>query len=123
MAMTAVLELRDLSKVYGTGASEVHALRRVSLSVGSGELVAVMGPSGSGKSTLLTIAGSLEEPTSGQVLVAGTDLSGASLNDQAKLRRRQIGYVFQDFNLLAGLTVSPMSCPAGNASAWRSRAR
>ena len=102
--MTAVLELREVSKVYGTGAAEVHALRRVSLSVGGGELVAVMGPSGSGKSTLLTIAGSLEEPTSGQVLVAGTDLSGASLNDQAKLRRRLIGYVFQDFNLLAGLT-------------------
>ena len=102
--MTAVLELREVSKVYGTGAAEVHALRRVSLSVGGGELVAVMGPSGSGKSTLLTTAGSLEEPTSGQVLVAGTDLSGASLNDQAKLRRRLIGYVFQDFNLLAGLT-------------------
>ena len=104
--MTAVLELREVSKVYGTGAAEVHALRRVSLSVGGGELVAVMGPSGSGKSTLLTIAGSLEEPTSGQVLVAGADLSGASLNDQAKLRRRLIGYVFQDFNLLAGLTAA-----------------
>jgi putative ABC transport system ATP-binding protein len=102
--VTAALELREVSKVYGSGAAEVHALRRVSLSVGRGELVAVMGPSGSGKSTLLTIAGSLEEPTSGQVLVAGTNLSGASLNDQAKLRRRLIGYVFQDFNLLAGLT-------------------
>src|SRR5260370_33744562 len=102
--MTAMLELREVSKVYDTGASEVHALRQVSLSVGRGELVAVMGPSGSGKSTLLTIAGSLEEPTGGQVLVAGHDLSGASDNDQAKLRRRLIGYVFQDFNLLAGLT-------------------
>ncbi|HEX9528694.1 MAG TPA: ABC transporter ATP-binding protein, partial [Streptosporangiaceae bacterium] len=102
--MTAVLELRDVSKVYGTGPAEVDALRRVSLSVGGGELVAVMGPSGSGKSTLLTIAGSLEEPTGGQVLVGGNDLSGFSPNDQAKLRRRLIGYVFQDFNLLAGLT-------------------
>ncbi len=102
--MTAVLELREVSKVYGTGAAQVDALRRVSLSVRGGELVAVMGPSGSGKSTLLTIAGSLEEPTSGQVLVAGSDLSGVSPNDQAKLRRRLIGYVFQDFNLLAGLT-------------------
>jgi putative ABC transport system ATP-binding protein len=102
--MTVVLELRAVSKVYGSGAAGVHALRGVSLSVSGGELVAVMGPSGSGKSTLLTIAGSLEEPTSGQVLVAGTDLAGASLNDQAKLRRRLIGYVFQDFNLLAGLT-------------------
>ncbi len=63
-----------------------------------------MGPSGSGKSSLLTIAGSLEEPTSGQVLVMGTDLTDLSLNDQARLRRRLIGYVFQDFNLLAGFT-------------------
>jgi putative ABC transport system ATP-binding protein len=102
--MTVVLELRDVSKFYGSGPAEVHALRGVNLSVSGGELVAVMGPSGSGKSTLLTIAGSLEEPTSGQVMVAGTDLSGASHNDQAKLRRRLIGYVFQDFNLLAGLT-------------------
>jgi putative ABC transport system ATP-binding protein len=102
--MTMLLELRKVSKIYGTGPAEVHALRAVNLSVSGGELVAVMGPSGSGKSTLLTIAGSLEEPTSGQVMVAGTDLSGASHNDQAKLRRRLIGYVFQDFNLLAGLT-------------------
>ena len=102
--MTMVLELREVSKIYGSGPAEVHALREVNLSVGGGELVAVMGPSGSGKSTLLTIAGSLEEPASGQVMVAGTDLSGASHNDQAKLRRRLIGYVFQDFNLLAGLT-------------------
>ncbi len=102
--MTVMLELREVSKVYGTGAAEVHALRRVSLSVAAGELVAVMGPSGSGKSSLLTIAGSLEEPTSGQVLVGGADLSVLPLNDQAKLRRRLIGYVFQDFNLLAGLT-------------------
>jgi putative ABC transport system ATP-binding protein len=66
--------------------------------------VAVMGPSGSGKSSLLTIAGSLEDPSSGQVLVMGTDLTDLSPNDQARLRRRLIGYVFQDFNLLAGFT-------------------
>jgi putative ABC transport system ATP-binding protein len=101
---TTVLELREVSKVYGTGAAQVNALRRVNLSVRRGELVAVMGPSGSGKSSLLTIAGSLEEPTSGQVLVMGTDLTDLSLNDQAKLRRRCIGYVFQDFNLLTGFT-------------------
>jgi len=76
----------------------------VNLSVRRGELVAVMGPSGSGKSSLLTIAGSLEVPTSGQVLVLGTDLTDLSLNAQATLRRRLIGYVFQDFNLLAGFT-------------------
>jgi putative ABC transport system ATP-binding protein len=63
-----------------------------------------MGPSGSGKSTLLTIAGSLEDPTAGEVLVGGLALSGMSRNDRARLRRRSIGYVFQDFNLLAGLT-------------------
>jgi putative ABC transport system ATP-binding protein len=103
--MTA-LELLSVSKVYGEGPSEVDALRDVSLSVAAGELVAVMGPSGSGKSTLLTIAGSLEEPTSGQVLVGGTALSGMSRNDRARLRRRSIGYVFQDFNLLAGLTAA-----------------
>jgi len=101
---TTVLELREVSKVYGTGPAQVNALRRVNLSVRGGELVAVMGPSGSGKSSLLTLAGSLEEPTSGQVLVMGTDLTHLSPNDQARLRRRRIGYVFQDFNLLAGFT-------------------
>jgi putative ABC transport system ATP-binding protein len=101
---TTVLELREVSKAYGTGPAQVNALRQVNLSVRRGELVAVMGPSGSGKSSLLTIAGSLEEPTSGQVLVMGTDLTDLSLNDQARLRRRLIGYVFQDFNLLAGFT-------------------
>jgi putative ABC transport system ATP-binding protein len=102
--MTPTVELRQVSRVYGTGAVEVHALHEVNLSVGPGELVAVMGPSGSGKSTLLTIAGSLEEPTSGEVLVCGSSLASMSRDDRARLRRRAIGYVFQDFNLLAGLT-------------------
>jgi putative ABC transport system ATP-binding protein len=102
--MTAAVELRHVSKVYGTGASKVHALRDVDMSVSAGELVAVMGPSGSGKSTLLTIAGSLEEPSSGEVFVGGFALASMSSNDRARLRRRAIGYVFQDFNLLAGLT-------------------
>ncbi len=100
------LELRDVSKVFGEGPTEVDALRDVSLSVDGGELVAVMGPSGSGKSTLLTIAGSLEQPTRGEVLVRGAALSGMSRNNRARLRRRSIGYVFQDFNLLAGLTAA-----------------
>ncbi len=109
--MTA-LELRAVSKVYGEGAAEVHALIDVDLSVDPGVLVAVMGPSGSGKSTLLTIAGSLEEPSSGEVLIGGSALSAMSRNDQARLRRRAIGYVFQDFNLLAGLTaVENVSLP------------
>jgi putative ABC transport system ATP-binding protein len=102
----SMLELHRVSKVYGHGAAEVHALRDVNLEVRPGTLVAVMGPSGSGKSTLLTIAGSLEEPTSGQVLVAGQDLAAMSRNDKARLRRQSIGYVFQDFNLLPGLTAA-----------------
>ena len=102
--MSAAVELRQVSKVYGSGPTEVHALREVDLSVRGGELVAVMGPSGSGKSTLLTIAGTLEEPTSGDVVIAGQELARLSRNDRARLRRRSIGYVFQDFNLLAGLT-------------------
>ena len=102
--MTAALELRAVSKSYGEGAAVVHALRGASLSVADGELVAIMGPSGSGKSTLLTIAGSLEEPSGGDVLIGGTSLRAMSRNQRAQLRRRSIGYVFQDFNLLAGLT-------------------
>ena len=100
------LELRDVTKVYDEGPTEVRALCDVSLLVDAGELVAVMGPSGSGKSTLLTIAGSLEQPTRGDVLVSGVALSRMSRNDGARLRRRSIGFVFQDFNLLAGLTVA-----------------
>lgn len=123
---TTVLELREVSKAYGTGPAQVNALRRVNLSVRGGELVAVMGPSGSGKSSLLTIAGSLEEPTRGQVLVMGTDLTHLSPNDQARLRRRRIGYVFQDFNLLAGFTAIenvtvPLELDGTSARAARDR--
>jgi len=106
------LELRDISKVYGEGAAEVHALRRIELSVDAGSLVAVMGASGSGKSTLLTIAGSLEDPTSGEVYIDGRPLSSLSRNGKARLRRQSIGYVFQDYNLLAGLSaVENVSLP------------
>jgi putative ABC transport system ATP-binding protein len=102
----SMLELHEVSKTYGEGAAEVRALAGVSLSVDEGSMVAVMGPSGSGKSTLLTIAGSLEEPTSGRVLVGGHPMSGMSRNEKARLRRRTVGYVFQDFNLLPGLTAA-----------------
>ena len=102
----SALQLTQVGKSYGSGATEVHALRGVSLTVEPGELVAVMGPSGSGKSTLLTIAGSLEEPSSGEVSVGGMALSRLSRNERAALRRRAIGYVFQDFNLLAGFTAA-----------------
>jgi putative ABC transport system ATP-binding protein len=102
----SMLELRDVVKVYGAGPTEVRALRGVDLSVNAGAMVAVMGPSGSGKSTLLTIAGSLEDPTSGEVLIDGAPLRQMSRNEKSRLRRRTVGYVFQDFNLLAGLTAA-----------------
>jgi putative ABC transport system ATP-binding protein len=102
--VTAALELRSVSKTYDDGRVAVHALIDVDLVVAKAELVAVMGPSGSGKSTLLTIAGSLEEPTSGEVLIAGAELSEMAPDERARLRRRALGYVFQDFNLLPGLT-------------------
>jgi putative ABC transport system ATP-binding protein len=102
----SVLELRGVSKTYGQEPAAVRALAGVDLSVRGGEMVAVMGPSGSGKSTLLTIAGSLEDPTSGEVLVCGMALAGMPRGRRARLRRRVIGYVFQDFNLLPGLTAA-----------------
>jgi putative ABC transport system ATP-binding protein len=108
----SVLELRSVSKVYGKGAAEVQALMDISLSVPAGSMVAVMGPSGSGKSSLLTIAGTLEEPTSGAVLISGKDVARMSSAATARLRRRSVGYVFQDFNLLPGLTaVENVSLP------------
>ena len=102
----SVLEMLGVSRVYGQGAAEVHALQDIDLSVTAGSMVAVMGPSGSGKSTLLTIAGSLEEASGGEVWVCGEELTKLSRNAKARLRRRSIGYVFQDFNLLPGLTAA-----------------
>ncbi|MEU2389326.1 ABC transporter ATP-binding protein [Streptomyces sp. NPDC007369] len=102
----AVLQLENLVRTHGTGATEVHALRGVDLAVYPGELVAVMGPSGSGKSTLLTLAGGLDRPTGGRVLVEGTDITAASRKQLAALRRRSIGYVFQEYNLIPALTAA-----------------
>ncbi len=110
--MMAAIELAGVSKSYGEGPTLVHALHTLDLSVEAGELVAIMGPSGSGKSTLLTIAGALEQPTTGTVTVVGQEVSAMTGNDRARVRRRSIGFVFQDFNLLAGLTaVENVSLP------------
>jgi putative ABC transport system ATP-binding protein len=106
MSSPSMIELRQVSKSYGQGDAEVHALHEVSLAAIAGEMVAVMGPSGSGKSTLLTIAGTLEDPTTGEVLIAGQPVRAMSKAAKAQLRRRTIGYVFQDFNLLPGLTAA-----------------
>lgn len=100
----SALELRGVSKTFGEGATLVHALVQADFGVDEGELVAVMGPSGSGKSTLLTIAGTLEEPSSGEVLIDGVPMQSCTRDERAALRRRSVGYVFQSFNLLPGLT-------------------
>jgi len=103
--MTApVLQLIGVTQQYGEGATSVSALSGVDLTVAQGELVAIMGASGSGKSTLLSIAGGLQKPTTGEVLVEGAYLSTASPRDLAQLRRRSLGFVFQDFNLIPTLT-------------------
>ena len=93
-------------RVHGRGDAAVVALTRVDLSVSPGELVAVMGPSGSGKSTLLTLAGGLDSPTEGRVEVGGRDLASLDGRGRARLRRRRIGYVFQEFNLIPSLTAA-----------------
>jgi putative ABC transport system ATP-binding protein len=102
----SVLDLVNVSKSFGEGSAAVKALAQATLSVAPGTMVAVMGPSGSGKSTLLTLAGGLEDPDEGDVLVGGEPLSRMSRNGRARLRRRVIGYVFQDYNLLPGLTAA-----------------
>jgi putative ABC transport system ATP-binding protein len=102
----SILELRDVVRVHGSGEIAVHALRGVTLTVNAGELVAVMGPSGSGKSTLLNLAGGLDRPSQGEVVVDGTALGACNRAALAALRRRRVGYVFQDLNLLASLTAA-----------------
>ncbi|GAA2110180.1 ABC transporter ATP-binding protein [Kitasatospora saccharophila] len=101
-----VLRLEGVGRVHGRGAAEVHALHPIDLEVRAGEFLAVMGPSGSGKSTLLALAGGLDRPSSGRVLVEGAPLAGLSRAKLADVRRRSVGYVFQSYNLLPALTAA-----------------
>jgi putative ABC transport system ATP-binding protein len=99
-ASPPVIELRQATKVYGTGPAAVHALRGISLRIGAGEFVAVMGPSGSGKSTCMNIIGCLDVPSSGAYLFEGVDVGSLSRPQRALLRRHYLGFVFQGYNLL-----------------------
>ncbi|MCU0482964.1 MAG: ABC transporter ATP-binding protein [Chloroflexi bacterium] len=103
--MPPILEARDLVKRYRLGAGDVEALRGVSLAVEPGEFVAFMGPSGSGKSTLLHLLGGLDRPTSGEVILDGSAISGLSDDAATRLRREKTGFVFQFFNLVPLLGV------------------
>jgi putative ABC transport system ATP-binding protein len=97
--------LENVSRHYGRGDFEVAAVEAVNLEVGEGEFVAIMGPSGSGKSTLLNLVGALDRPTSGRVLAAGRDISALGAKDAARYRRREVGFIFQSFNLLPRFNV------------------
>ena len=105
-AVRPVLRLRGVSRIHGVGEAEVTALADTDLDVLPGELVAVMGPSGSGKSTLLNLAGALDAATTGQVVIEGEDVATLTPDALAALRRRRIGFVFQDFNLIPSLTAA-----------------
>ncbi len=100
----SVVRVENLTKIYGTGDNQIHALRGINLSIEQGDFVAIMGPSGSGKSTLLHLIGGLDQPTSGSIWLGDTDIS--TLNDKAlsRLRRQKIGFIFQFFNLMPTLT-------------------
>lgn len=101
----SVIELKDINKVYGKGSAQVNALKDVNFNANKGEVVLIMGPSGAGKSTFLTIAGSLQKPTSGQVLINGQDITKFSAKQSSKLRLNEIGFILQAYNLVPFLTV------------------
>lgn len=100
-----ILKCEGVRKVYGTGSNQVVALNGIDLTINRGEFVAIIGASGSGKSTLLHILGSVDKPTSGKVIVDGTDLSGLNRTQSAIFRRRKVGLVYQFYNLIPTLTV------------------
>ena len=120
--MNAILHLDQVTRIHGSGPTEVHALRGVSFRAHAGELVAVMGPSGSGKSTLLTLAGGLDTPTAGRVLVDDVDFAALGGTERARMRRTSIGYVFQDFNLIPALTAAENVALPRELDGERSRA-
>src|SRR5580693_756454 len=101
---SAIIQIRDLRKVFRTGKVSVEALRGVNLDVPKGEFLSIVGPSGSGKSTLFHIAGGLTPPTAGEVIVAGRDVSAVGDSGRTELRRKAVSFVFQKFNLLTNLT-------------------
>jgi len=100
----ALIETHHLNKIYEVGESTVHALDDVSLTIAHGEFVAIMGPSGSGKSTFMNVIGCLDEPTTGQYLLDGTDIGHRGRDELAEIRNKKIGFVFQGFNLLQRTT-------------------
>ncbi|MBI1698392.1 ABC transporter, ATP-binding protein [Lactobacillus crispatus] len=101
----AVIELKDVNKVYGKGEAKVAALKDINFQANKGEVVLIMGPSGAGKSTFLTIAGSLQKPTLGEILINGRDISNFSAKQSGELRLNKIGFVLQAYNLVPFLTV------------------
>lgn len=103
--MTPIIDLRDIYKIYVMGDSEVHAADGVSLKIYEGEFVAIVGQSGSGKSTLMNIIGCLDVPTSGEYYLNGEDVSELDDDEQAKIRNKMLGFIFQQYNLIAKLTV------------------
>ena len=104
MTNLELIELIEISKIYGVGDIQVQALDRVSLNISNGEFVAIMGPSGSGKSTLMNILGCLDRPTSGRYVLAGEDVSDLNKNQLAQIRNRRMGFIFQSYNLLPRTT-------------------
>ena len=102
--MPAIVQLEDVHKTYDSGEVSVHAVRGVTLGIGAGEFVAIMGASGSGKSTLMNLLGCLDRPTKGRYLLSGTDVSSLDRNQLADQRNQQLGFVFQGFNLLSRTT-------------------